>query len=148
MQAELKQTLQAKTDAECTVSQLELEIKKLKADLHVRHATQSICVCKFQLIVCRALYIVTHRVLYSFVFVFALQASCLQEEETSLRVDQLMALEKSHKAELQRLRAESENLQHKYDMHTTSSYSTYMYRHCTCTCTCMCLSLEEKNHGL
>lgn len=74
LQAELKQTLQAKTDAECTVSQLELEIKKLKADLH---------------------------------------ASCLQEEETSLRVDQLMALEKSHKAELQRLRAESENLQHK-----------------------------------
>ena len=63
-----------------------------------------------------------------------------------------MALEKSHKAELQRLRAESENLQHKYDVHTTSSYSTYMYmymyRHCTCTCTCMCLSLEEKNHGL
>ncbi len=41
------------------------------------------------------------------------QASCLQEEETSSRVDQLVGLEKVHKQELQRLKNENENLQNK-----------------------------------
>lgn len=36
IQQELKQEKQAKQEAEVTISQLELEIKKLKADLHVR----------------------------------------------------------------------------------------------------------------
>ena len=39
------------------------------------------------------------------------QASCLQEEETTLRVDELTMKEKSQKLELQRFKAESENLQ-------------------------------------
>lgn len=42
-----------------------------------------------------------------------LQASCLQEEETSSRVDQLQNLEKGHKHELQRLKNENETLQSK-----------------------------------
>ena len=43
-----------------------------------------------------------------------LQASCLQEEETTSRVDHLQNLEKTHKHELQRLRNENENLQNRY----------------------------------
>lgn len=39
-----------------------------------------------------------------------LQASQLQEEEASLRVDQLLQQEKTHKIELQRLKNESDNL--------------------------------------
>ena len=42
-----------------------------------------------------------------------LQASRLQEEEASQRVEQLLQQEKAHKIELQRLRNESENLQNK-----------------------------------
>jgi hypothetical protein len=37
----------------------------------------------------------------------------LQEEETTLRVEQLQNLEKMHKHELQRLKNENENLQNK-----------------------------------
>ncbi len=36
IQLELKQEKQAKLEVEATVGQLELELKKLKADLHVR----------------------------------------------------------------------------------------------------------------
>ena len=42
-----------------------------------------------------------------------MQASCLQEEETTSRVDHLQNLEKAHKHELQRLKNENENLQNK-----------------------------------
>ena len=42
-----------------------------------------------------------------------LQASSLQEEEASLRVDQLLQQEKAHKSELQRLKNETENLHNK-----------------------------------
>ena len=41
----------------------------------------------------------------------SLQASCLQEEETSLRVDELTSKEKTQRLELQRFKIESENLQ-------------------------------------
>lgn len=43
-----------------------------------------------------------------------LQASCLQEEETTSRVENLQNLEKSHKQELQRLKNENDNFQNKY----------------------------------
>ncbi|XP_064404993.1 macoilin-like [Halichondria panicea] len=74
LQTELKHERQARAEAEVTISRLELDIKKLRADLH---------------------------------------ASCLQEEETTSRVDQLLSSEKHHKQELQRFRAESDTLHNK-----------------------------------
>ena len=39
------------------------------------------------------------------------QASCLQEEETAMRVDELQTRERTQKLDLQRFKTESENLQ-------------------------------------
>lgn len=74
LQAEYQGETLARTAAEAKVEHLELQVKKLQADLH---------------------------------------ASCLQEEETASRVDQLASQEKSHKQELLRLRTESDSLTNK-----------------------------------
>ncbi|CAI8025583.1 Macoilin [Geodia barretti] len=72
LQNELRSERTLRQVAEASASKMELEVKKLKADL---------------------------------------QASCLQEEETATRVDELQTKEKTQRMELHRFKTESENLQ-------------------------------------
>lgn len=101
-------------EAELAVTQLELEVKKLQADLHVSGKQVENWNTLFDYCCCGCHVFLSSLIFPpSFLLPSPIQASCLQEEESSSRVDQLVSLERSRKNDLHRLRTESDNLQNK-----------------------------------
>ena len=118
VQAEFKLERHARMEAELAVTQLELEVKKLQADLHVSGKRVENWSTLFDYCCCGCHVFLSSLISLphfppSFLLPSPIQASCLQEEESSSRVDQLVSLERSRKSDLHRLRTESDNLQNK-----------------------------------